>query len=950
MTSIDALDMMDNSFPGPGSPEPQISPARVTSLCNNNNHSRHSSTTSDDFSESPSPGTPKKTLANREHVKLRLTRSYDPNLTRHRLTAPEPGITANEKHQNHTHASDLLKEREAAHAKLRTVKSFEDSHGVLAHHGPDSPNVSSPRLRKKQTYFKKMAIFFHHGPRSPSATSSPLHSEDESHSDTEFGFDVSPLASPTVMHKGKSPLSPSSRLIPKKWRLKSSSPKLGTSTLWSHEGNCKWTSMSGRSVQLTKTLLVYLSEMERTMLQKVAMQCLQEYELGSITVPKDGALKRSKKSNFSLKGRTKNTSFLDNLKDNFKDIGKENKDPGHSGLVFGIPIARCILNDIGLQRRRSSQRKERRESLDLANTVYRIKPAGKGAGAKNNSKDGGKKQIVEAESEKSSPNASLLEALSLSTSSSDCHRKEKRKALMEREPQVPHVVTSCFKYIENHGLRVLGIFRVGGSKKRIKQLREEFDSGSDVRFHEGYNPHDVAALLKEYFRDLPEPLLSRELYPAFIATSNIENAEKRVRVLHYLVCLLPLTYADTLYVLMKFLSKVASSAKDSIDADGNESPGNKMDSHNLATLFGPNILHKLKSDKGKEFHGDGSSESVEESREVIEIVKSLIDHHEEIFQVNADNHNEVIKLILESDVEALDFILNRISAVQMGYRQSTSDSSVWEGSDISSSMPPTPNSDIQQKTSCDGIQHHTSASTYQGSVPTSPRTSPKSPTAASLPTQHQHQHIKSVSFVRANDREDSSADVQARLLSQTASMGVKKKKIPPPRLNLSKMSANPVGDAGLGGIHSPPISPLALPSYQEHMDCRKKVASPTEIGRQNNNQIKTVSPSSSGSSPPKSGRMIINAAPLSANSYSKSPPIDPWENLYVKRTANVSSKGQCLEEHRNDRNGAKPEVASPQSGKEHGLHDWQREQWLQWQKVATENSTTGDMYEQETLV
>lgn len=67
------------------------------------------------------------------------------------------------------------------------------------------------------------------------------------------------------------------------------------------------------------------------------------------------------------------------------------------------------------------------------------------------------------------------------------------------------------------GLRVLGIFRVGASKKRMKQLRDEFDSGRDVKLNESHNPHEVGALLKEYFRDLPEPLLTRDLYSPLIA-------------------------------------------------------------------------------------------------------------------------------------------------------------------------------------------------------------------------------------------------------------------------------------------------------------------------------------------------------------------------------------------------------------------------------------------------
>lgn len=50
------------------------------------------------------------------------------------------------------------------------------------------------------------------------------------------------------------------------------------------------------------------------------------------------------------------------------------------------------------------------------------------------------------------------------------------------------------------------------------QLREEFDSGKDVKLDESHNCHDVGALLKEYFRDLPEALLTRDLYSALVAT------------------------------------------------------------------------------------------------------------------------------------------------------------------------------------------------------------------------------------------------------------------------------------------------------------------------------------------------------------------------------------------------------------------------------------------------
>jgi hypothetical protein len=52
------------------------------------------------------------------------------------------------------------------------------------------------------------------------------------------------------------------------------------------------------------------------------------------------------------------------------------------------------------------------------------------------------------------------------------------------------------------------------------QLREEFDSGKEINLGEDHCPHDVATLLKEFFRDLPEPLLCRDLYQAFVQTQS----------------------------------------------------------------------------------------------------------------------------------------------------------------------------------------------------------------------------------------------------------------------------------------------------------------------------------------------------------------------------------------------------------------------------------------------
>lgn len=51
------------------------------------------------------------------------------------------------------------------------------------------------------------------------------------------------------------------------------------------------------------------------------------------------------------------------------------------------------------------------------------------------------------------------------------------------------------------------------------KLREEFDHGLDVFLDEHQSVHDVAALLKEFLRDMPDSLIPRELYTAFLSTA-----------------------------------------------------------------------------------------------------------------------------------------------------------------------------------------------------------------------------------------------------------------------------------------------------------------------------------------------------------------------------------------------------------------------------------------------
>ncbi|KAG7258638.1 hypothetical protein CRUP_021980 [Coryphaenoides rupestris] len=157
-------------------------------------------------------------------------------------------------------------------------------------------------------------------------------------------------------------------------------------------------------------------------------------------------------------------------------------------------------------------------------------------------------------------------------------------------------------------------------------LREEFDRGVDVQLDEEQSVHDVAALLKEFLRDLPDPLLTKELYTSFINTTLLDPDEKQT-VTQLLVYLLPACNSDTLHRLLEFLSTVADHAHDQLDKDGQEKTGNKMTPLNLATIFGPNLLHKQKN-SDKEFSVQSSARA-EESTAVIGVLQTMISacHH-----------------------------------------------------------------------------------------------------------------------------------------------------------------------------------------------------------------------------------------------------------------------------------------------------------------------------------
>jgi serine/threonine protein kinase len=111
---------------------------------------------------------------------------------------------------------------------------------------------------------------------------------------------------------------------------------------------------------------------------------------------------------------------------------------------------------------------------------------------------------------------------------------------------VPLVVYQCIQAVELFGLEVEGIYSMPGTWSHIQAMKALFNSDSDAAKVNFQNPiafqHDiksVAGLLRQFFYELPDPFLTRDLYTKFINAALIDDDTMRRNSMHVLINELP---------------------------------------------------------------------------------------------------------------------------------------------------------------------------------------------------------------------------------------------------------------------------------------------------------------------------------------------------------------------------------------------------------------------------
>ncbi|XP_045924412.1 rho GTPase-activating protein 17a isoform X4 [Micropterus dolomieu] len=180
-----------------------------------------------------------------------------------------------------------------------------------------------------------------------------------------------------------------------------------------------------------------------------------------------------------------------------------------------------------------------------------------------------------------------------------------------REIALP--IEACVMMLLETGMKEEGLFRIAAGASKLKKLKAALDC-STSQLEEFYSdPHAVAGALKSYLRELPEPLMTFQLYDEWIQASSVSDPDKRLQALWVVCDNLPKNNKTNLRYLVKFLAKLAQ-----------DSEVNKMTPSNIAIVLGPNLLWA-------KTEGTLAEMAAATSVHVVAIVEPIIQHADWFF-------------------------------------------------------------------------------------------------------------------------------------------------------------------------------------------------------------------------------------------------------------------------------------------------------------------------------
>ncbi|XP_074770482.1 stAR-related lipid transfer protein 13 isoform X4 [Athene noctua] len=144
---------------------------------------------------------------------------------------------------------------------------------------------------------------------------------------------------------------------------------------------------------------------------------------------------------------------------------------------------------------------------------------------------------------------------------------------------LPQSIQQALRYLRSNCLDQVGLFRKSGVKSRIQALRQMNESSPENVSYEDQSAYDVADMVKQFFRDLPEPLLTSKLGETFLHIYQYVPKEQRLQAVQAAIMLMSDENREVLQTLLCFLSDVTSVEE------------NQMTPMNIAVCLAPSLFH-----------------------------------------------------------------------------------------------------------------------------------------------------------------------------------------------------------------------------------------------------------------------------------------------------------------------------------------------------------------------
>jgi hypothetical protein len=191
---------------------------------------------------------------------------------------------------------------------------------------------------------------------------------------------------------------------------------------------------------------------------------------------------------------------------------------------------------------------------------------------------------------------------------------------LEDNGDIPLVVKLCIDQVDKRGLDVVGIYRLSGQSTSIQKYKALFNSNQCPALDNEPDINVITGLLKLYFRELKNPLLTFEYYDRFIEAARLEEYDERMFRLKAMIQVLPVAHYKVFQYLVKHLGRVQQQSKI-----------NKMEASNLALIFAIGLLRPRNED---------ISASILHTDLVSKVVETVILHANWFFDTDISTDDE----------------------------------------------------------------------------------------------------------------------------------------------------------------------------------------------------------------------------------------------------------------------------------------------------------------------